>query len=181
MGQSPEERAAGAAANAANAAVAQQQKLIKDIYDRAEQYESKALESIPKLSQLAGRLPEDYVTGTRGDFERYTQGLQEQFGQKLAQFDPNVLGSPSQQRLRTSLGESTDAYTRGLTDASSRTTSDIYKTLAVAIPAGEALARSSATNLMLDPSSMWLATKPPLTPKKSSQDLGYADYMRYNV
>lgn len=181
MGQSPQDKAIGAAQTAANQAEARQQQLLEDFQKRAEGYEAKALEAAPKLGLLAGTSPEDYVKGTRQGFEQYVSGLQGKYEPLLTQFDPNLLGSPSQQRLVSSLAESTGEFNRGISDASRRSASDLYQTLAAAVPAAEQIAGSPGTNLMLDPLARALSERPPVTPKKSAKDLGYVDYMRYSV
>ena len=77
--------------------------------------------------------------------------------------------------------ESAGKFTQGVGEASRRTSADLYRTLAAGPRVAEQLASSAATNLTLDPDIMEMAARPRVAPPKSAQDLGYADYMRYNV
>jgi len=181
MGESPGQRAQRAAQQAADKAFQAQQDLIADINKKAYGYETKALEAIPSLGLLSGTSPIDYVKGTRQQFQDYTNVLQNKYEKELKDLDPNILYSPSMERAGKTLREAVDEFTQRTGDVSRKTSADLYRTLAVGPRVAEQLASSAATNLTLDPDIMEMAARPRVTPPKSAQDLGYADYMRYNV
>lgn len=162
MGASPQQQALDAAKQSVEEAQELQQKLYRDIRGRAQNYKGKLGAGIKKLEKASGTTMPAYIRAVKRQFGSIPtiESTQEKYQQMLSGFDPNLIGSSSDERLRQSLAQSAQQYTQGLGDVAGQISGRLYETLGAPQTVFENLASSAATNLQLDPMAMMMATKP---------------------
>ena len=180
MGASPQQQAMNAARESVEAAQAQQKKLYKDIRGDAQSYKKRAKGQLGRLEEASGTKLPDYISAVQGQFGNIPtiEATQQKYEQALSGFDPNLIGSASDQRLRQSLTQSAQQYAQGIGDVAGEVSGRLYQTLGAPKAVFEDLASSPATNLQLDPMAMLMATKP----RTIRSDVGsMKDLYTYNV
>ena len=180
MGASPQQKAFEAAKQSVEAAQAQQKKLYRDIKGRAKTYSNKALGQLDTLEGASGTTLPDYISAIKQQFGNIPtiESTQQKYQQALSNFDPGLIGSSSDQRLRQSLDQSARQYAQGIGNVAEQVSGRFYDTLGAPKTVFEDLASSAATNLQLDPMAMMMATKP----KTIRSDVGsMKDLYTYNI
>jgi len=180
MGASPQQQAMNAARESVEEAQAQQKKLYKDIRGDAQSYKQRAKGQLQQLRRDAGDTLPQYIKAVKKQFGDIPtiEATQQKYEQALSGFDPNLIGSASDQRLRQSLTQSAQQYTQGIGDVAGEVSGRLYQTLGAPKAVFEDLASSPATNLQLDPMAMLMATKP----KTIRSDVGsMKDLYTYNI
>jgi len=183
MGKSAKKSSNNAAAMAAaisvNNAMAAQQQSIADLRNQAATYEAKTKTAQDQLETLFGSTGKEAADTYTKNFYNTLANITAEYKPKFENFDPNLLGSDSTQRLNKSLRESSAAYKQGVQDVSEQGSARLYQTLATPITAFNALEKNPAFNLQYDPVAMSLATRPPtirsdVESMKNLYDWGYA-------
>jgi hypothetical protein len=180
MGASPQQKAMEAAKQSVEEAQAQQQKLYQDIKGRSQTYSKKALGQLETLEGASGTTLPNYISAVKQQFGNIPtiEATQQKYQQALSNFDPGLIGSASDQRLRQSLMQSAQQYSQGISDVAGEVSGRLYQTLDAPKAVFEDLASSAATNLQLDPMAMMMATKP----RTIRSDVGsMKDLYTYNV
>jgi hypothetical protein len=180
MGASPQQKAMEAAKASVEEAQKQQQQLYKDIKGRSKTYQNKALGQLKTLEGAAGTTLPDYIAAAKSQFGEIPtiQATQQKYQDMLSNFDPGLIGSASDQRLRDSLMQSAQQYAQGISNVAGEVSGRLYKTLDEPQKQFERLAGSAATNLQLDPMAMMMATRP----KTIRSDVGsMKDLYTYNI
>lgn len=180
MGASPQQKALDAAKQSVAEAQKQQQKLYQDIKGRSKTYSKKAMGQLETLEGAAGTTLPDYISAVKQQFGNIPtiEATQQKYEQALQNFDPGLIGSASDQRLRQSLMQSAQQYAQGIGDVAGEVSGRLYQTLGAPKAVFEDLASSAATNLQLDPMAMMMATKP----KTIRSDVGsMKDLYTYNI
>ena len=162
MGASPQQRAMEAAKESVEEAQQQQRQLYQDIKGRSKTYRKKALGQLEKLEGAAGTTLPDYIAAAKSQFGEIPtiQATQQKYQDMLSGYDPGLIGSASEQRLRDSLMQSAQQYTQGIGNVAGEVSGRLYRTLDEPAKQFERLAGSAATNLQLDPMAMMMATRP---------------------
>ena len=108
MGASPQQKALDAAKQSVAEAQKQQQKLYQDIKGRSKTYSKKAMGQLETLEGAAGTTLPDYISAVKQQFGNIPtiEATQQKYEQALQNFDPGLIGSASDQRLRQSLMQS---------------------------------------------------------------------------
>jgi hypothetical protein len=180
MGASPQQKAMEAAKASVEEAQKQQQQLYQDIKGRSKTYQNKALGQLETLEGAAGTTLPDYISAAKSQFGEIPtiQATQQKYQDMLSNFDPGLIGSASDQRLRDSLMQSAQQYAQGISNVAGEVSGRLYKTLDEPQKQFERLAGSAATNLQLDPMAMMMATRP----KTIRSDVGsMKDLYTYNI
>lgn len=162
MGASPQQKAMEAAKASVEDAQRQQKQLYRDIKGRSKTYQKKALGQLEKLEGATGTTLPDYIAAAKSQFGEIPtiQSTQQKYQDMLSSFDPGLIGSSSEQRLRGSLMQSAQQYAQGIGNVAGEVSSRLYNTLDEPQRQFERLAGSAATNLQLDPMAMMMATRP---------------------
>jgi len=158
----------------------QQQQLYQNIKGRSKTYQNKALGQLETLEGAAGTTLPDYIAAAKSQFGEIPtiQATQQKYQDMLSNFDPGLIGSASDQRLRDSLMQSAQQYAQGISNVTGEVSGRLYKTLDEPQKQFERLAGSAATNLQLDPMAMMMATRP----KTIRSDVGsMKDLYTYNI
>lgn len=180
MGASPQQKAMQAAKGAVEQAVARQGYLLEQLEKKAGEYKGDALGEIINLESAAGTKLPDYISAVKQQFGNIPtiEATQQKYEKALSGFEPGLLGSTSDQRLRGSLTQSAQQYAQGIGDVASGVSGRLYQTLDAPKDVFSDLASSPATNLQLDPMAMMMATKP----KTIRSDVGsMKNLYTYNV
>jgi len=162
MGASPQQRAMQAAKESVEAAQKQQKELFGEIKQTAGEYRQRAEDVLGTLEGAAGTKLPDYIAAAKSQFGDIPtiQATQQKYQDMLSGFDPGLIGSASEQRLRGSLNRSAQEYGQGINTVANQVSGRLYKTLDEPQKQFERLASSAATNLQLDPMAMIMATRP---------------------
>jgi multidrug resistance efflux pump len=162
MGASPQQKAMEAAKASVEEAQRQQKQLYQDIKGRAQSYKKKSMGQLEKLESAAGTTLPDYIAAAKSQFGEIPtiQATQQKYQDMLSGFDPGLIGSSSEQRLRNSLMQSAQQYAQGIGNVAGEVSGRLYNTLDEPQKQFERLAGSAATNLQLDPMAMMMATRP---------------------
>jgi hypothetical protein len=180
MGASPQQKALEAAKQSVEAAQSQQRKLYRNIKGSARTYGKKAMGQLDTLEGASGTTLPDYISALKQQFGNIPtiEATQQKYQQALSNFDPGLIGSASDQRLRQSLMQSAQQYAQGIGGVAEDISGRFYDTLNAPKAVFEDLASSAATNLQLDPMAMMMATKP----KTIRSDVGsMKDLYTYNI
>ena len=180
MGASPQQQAMDAARESVESAVGRQEMLLANIKRGRKRYQQKAKGQFQQLRRDAGDTLPQYIKAVKKQFGDIPtiEATQQKYEQALSGFDPNLIGSASDQRLRQSLTQSAQQYAQGIGDVAGEVSGRLYQTLGAPKAVFEDLASSPATNLQLDPMAMLMATKP----KTIRSDVGsMKDLYTYNV
>ena len=162
MGASPQQRAMEAAKESVEEAQRQQRQLYRDIKGQSRVYRGKALSQLKTLEKAAGTKLPKYIERATAQFGEIPtiQATQQKYQDMLSGYDPGLIGSASEQRLRDSLMQSAQQYTQGIGNVAGEVSGRLYRTLDEPAKQFERLAGSAATNLQLDPMAMMMATRP---------------------
>lgn len=162
MGASPQQKQMEAMQGAISSALEQQKKLTKGIKKDVKKTRGRALDQLETLETAAGTTLPDYIAAATRQFGNIPtiEATQQKYEQALSNFDPGLIGSASDQRLRQSLMQSAQQYSQGIGDVANKVSGRLYQTLGAPKAVFEDLASSPATNLQLDPMAMMMATKP---------------------
>jgi hypothetical protein len=162
MGASPQQKAMEAAKASVEDAQRQQKQLYRDIKGRSKTYQKKALGQLETLEGASGTTLPDYIAAAKSQFGEIPtiQSTQQKYQDMLSSFDPGLIGSSSEQRLRNSLMQSAQQYAQGIGNVAGEVSGRLYNTLDEPQKQFERLAGSAATNLQLDPMAMMMATRP---------------------
>ncbi len=162
MGASPQQKAIEAAKASVEDAQRQQKQLYRDIKGRSKTYQKKALGQLETLEGASGTTLPDYIAAAKSQFGEIPtiQSTQQKYQDMLSSFDPGLIGSSSEQRLRNSLMQSAQQYAQGIGNVAGEVSGRLYNTLDEPQKQFERLAGSAATNLQLDPMAMMMATRP---------------------
>jgi len=162
MFTSPQQKAMEAAKASVESALRQQQELFSDIKDTSRDYQKKAQTQLDILESAAGTTLSKYIQAAQSQFGPIPtiQATQQKYQDMLSSFDPNLIGSLSEQRLRSSLNRSAQDYGQGISTVANEVSGRLYKTLDEPQKQFERLAGSAATNLQLNPMAMMMATRP---------------------
>jgi hypothetical protein len=162
MGASPQQKAMEAAKESVERAVGRQEMLLANINRGRKRYEQKSKNQLGKLEKASGTKLPDYISAVQGQFGNIPtiEATQQKYEQALSGFDPNLIGSASDQRLRQSLTESAQQYAQGISDVAGDVSGRLYQTLGAPTAVFEDLTSSAATNLQRDPLAMMMATRP---------------------
>jgi hypothetical protein len=180
MGATPGQQQMDAARQSVEMAVGRQEMLEKNIRRRSKGFEKKAKGQLEILESAAGTTLPDYISAVKGQFGEIPsiQATQQKYQDMLSNFDPDLIGSASDQRLRDSLMQSAQQYAQGISNVAGDVSGRLYKTLDEPQKQFERLAGSAATNLQLDPMAMMMATRP----KTIRSDVGsMKDLYTYNI
>ena len=180
MGASPQQRAMEAAQDSVEAALSQQRKLYRDVKGSARRYGNKTMGQLDKLEKAAGQTLPKYIKAVNKQFGNIPtiEATQQKYEQALSGFDPSLIGSASDERLRQSLTQSAQQYAQGIGDVAGQVSGRLYETLGAPQAVFEDLASSAATNVQLDPMAMMMATRP----KTIRSDVGsMKNLYTYNV
>ena len=172
MGASPQQKAMDAARESVEMAVGRQEMLERNIRRRSKGFEKKAKGQLQDLESAAGTTLPDYISAVKGQFGpiKTIQDTQNEYMQMLQGFQPNLIGSQSEQNLRNSLRQSAQDYAQGISNVAGEVSGRLYKTLDEPTKQFEQLASSPATNLFLDPIAMRMA-KNPLTQRSNVESM----------
>jgi hypothetical protein len=162
MGASPQQKAMEAAKQSVESAQAQQQDLYRDVKGSARRYGDKTMGQLGKLEKAAGKTLPEYIKAVNKQFGKIPtiKATQKKYEQALSGFDPSLIGSASDERLRQSLTQSAQQYAQGIGDVAGQVSGRLYETLGAPQAVFEDLASSAATNVQLDPMAMMMATRP---------------------
>lgn len=162
MGASPQQKAMEAAKASVEDAQRQQKQLYRDIKGRSKTYQKKALGQLETLEGASGTTLPDYIAAAKSQFGEIPtiQSTQQKYQDMLSSFDPGLIGSSSEQRLRNSLMQSAQQYAQGIGNVAGEVSGRLYNTLDEPQKQFERLAGSAATNLQLDPMAMMMTTRP---------------------
>jgi len=180
MGASPQQKAMDAARESVEMAVGRQEMLERNIRRRSTGFEKKAKGQLETLESAAGTTLPDYISAAKSQFGEIPtiQATQQKYQDMLSNFDPGLIGSASDQRLRDSLIQSAQQYAQGISNVAGEVSGRLYKTLDEPQKQFERLAGSAATNLQLDSMEMRMATRP----KTIRSDVGsMKDLYTYNI
>jgi hypothetical protein len=180
MGASPQQKAMQAAKGAVEQAVARQGYLLEQLEKKAGEYKGDALGEITNLESVTGTKLPDYISAVKQQFGNIPtiEATQQKYEKALSGFEPGLLGSASDQRLRQSLTQGAQQYAQGVGDVARGVSGRLYQTLDAPKDVFSDLASSPATNLQLDPMAMMMATKP----KTIRSDVGsMKNLYTYNV
>jgi hypothetical protein len=133
-----------------------------------------------KLEKAAGKTLPEYIKAVNKQFGKIPtiKATQKKYEQALSGFDPSLIGSASDERLRQSLTQSAQQYAQGIGDVAGQVSGRLYETLGAPQAVFEDLTSSAATNLQRDPLAMMMATKP----KTIRSDVGsMKDLYTYNI
>jgi len=162
MGASPQQRAMQAAKESVEAAQKQQKELFGEIKQTAGEYRQRAEDVLGTLEGAAGTKLPDYIAAAKSQFGDIPtiQATQQKYQDILSGFDPGLIDSSSENRLRQSLLRSSQQYAQGIGGIAERAGERLKQTLNQPKAVFEELAASPATNLQLDPMAMMMATRP---------------------
>jgi hypothetical protein len=180
MGASPQQKAMEAAKESVEQAVGRQEMLLRNIKRGKNRYETKAKGQLKTLEGASGTTLPDYISAVKQQFGNIPtiEATQQKYEQALSGFDPGLIGSASDQRLRQSLTQSAQQYAQGIGDVAGQVSGRLYETLGAPQAVFEDLTSSAATNLQRDPLAMMMATKP----KTIRSDVGsMKDLYTYNI
>ena len=162
MGASPQQKAMQAAKESFEKAEKRQKELTGEINQIASEYRQRGKDVLETLEGAAGTKLPDYIAAVKSQFGDIPtiQATQQKYQDMLSGFDPGLIGSASEQRLRSSLNRSAQEYGQGINTVANQVSGRLYKTLDEPQKQFERLASSAATNLQLDPIAMIMATRP---------------------
>jgi hypothetical protein len=132
------------------------------------------------LKKLPVKLSLKYIKAVNKQFGNIPtiEATQQKYERALSGFDPSLIGSASDERLRQSLTQSAQQYAQGIGDVAGQVSGRLYETLGAPQAVFEDLASSAATNVQLDPMAMMMATRP----KTIRSDVGsMKNLYTYNV
>lgn len=173
MGASPQQKAMEAAKESVEKAVGRQEMLLRNIQRGKKRYETKAKNQLETLEGAAGTTLPDYISAVKQQFGNIPtiEATQQKYEQALSGFDPGLIGSASDQRLRQSLTQSAQQYAQGISDVAGQVSGRLYETLGAPQAVFEDLTSSAATNLQRDPMAMMMATRPKTIRSNIPKDL----------
>jgi len=162
MGASPQQKAMQAAKESFEKAEKRQKELTGEINQIASEYRQRGKDVLETLEGAAGTKLPDYIAAVKSQFGDIPtiQATQQKYQDMLSGFDPGLISSASEQRLRSSLNRSAQEYGQGINTVANQVSGRLYKTLDEPQKQFERLASSAATNLQLDPMAMIMATRP---------------------
>ena len=128
MGASPQQRAMEAAQDSVEAALSQQRKLYRDVKGSARRYGNKTMGQLDKLEKAAGQTLPKYIKAVNKQFGNIPtiEATQQKYEQALSGFDPSLIGSASDERLRQSLTQSAQQYAQGIGDVAGQVSGRLY-------------------------------------------------------
>jgi hypothetical protein len=180
MGASPGQQEIQKIQGSLASALKNQQQVKRDIKQDVRQYRQRSLGELETLESASGTKLPDYISAVKQQFGNIPtiEATQQKYEQALQNFDPGLIGSASDQRLRQSLMQSAQQYAQGIGDVAGEVSGRLYQTLDAPKAVFEDLASSAATNLQIDPRAMMVATRP----KTIRSDVGsMKDLYTYNV
>ena len=162
MGASPQQKAMQAAKESFEKAEKRQKDLTGEINQIASEYRQRGKDVLETLEGAAGTKLPDYIAAAKSQFGDIPtiQATQQKYQDMLSGFDPGLIDSASERRLRSSLNRSAQEYGQGINTVANQVSGRLYKTLDEPQKQFERLASSAATNLQLDPMAMIMATRP---------------------